>query len=307
MRKSLAFLAAALAFSAASQGAERQANPPLVSNGDTALTTTDFEAYLEKVPEKLRADFRANLERVKPTVDGLWVYRRMAKKARDAGLADDPAVAARVIQAQEIALAEAYMQLAEKKLNIPDLTSRARELYAVRQADFKVAEQVRVQHILVAVNDCRNAEQALARAKEIRARVAAADEKAFLAEVQKSSDDPSKKANNGDLGSVNPATFEAPFAAAVAKLKKSGEVSEPVETRYGYHILRFVSRQPEKVKPFAEVKDEIIAAERQKIVDTMRTAEVNAIRAEPGTHVHVENVEALSKTAKTGDAPARKQ
>ena len=307
MRKSLAFFAAALAFGSAAHGAERQANLPLVTNGDTALTTSDFEAYLEKVPEKLRNDFRANLERVKPTVDGLWVYRRMAKKARDSGLADDPAVAARVLQAQEVALAEAYMQLAEKKLNIPDLTSRARELYTARQADFKVPEQVRVQHILVAVNDCRNAEQALARAKEIRARVAAGDEKAFLAEVQKSSDDPSKKANNGDLGMANPTSFEAPFAAAVAKLKKAGDVSEPVETRYGYHIVRFVSRQPEKVKPFDEVKEDIIAAERQKIVDAMRTAEVNAIRAEPGTHVHVENVEALSKAVKAGDATARKQ
>src|SRR6185369_14783908 len=129
--------------------------------------------------------------------------------------------------------------------------------------------------------DCRNREMALQRASEIRARVAAGDEEAFLAEAQKSSDDPSAKKNKGDIGFAPVTAFEAPFAAAVAKLKRKGEVSEPVETKYGFHVIRFVGRQPERVKPFDEVKDGIIAAERQKLVDTFRTSEVNAVRADP--------------------------
>ena len=64
MKYVLAFLAAAVAFSGAAQGAERQGNAPLVVNGDTSLTTIDFEAYLDKIPPERRADFRANLERV---------------------------------------------------------------------------------------------------------------------------------------------------------------------------------------------------------------------------------------------------
>jgi len=269
------------------------------------LTTADFEAYLEKVPEKIRPSFRANLERVNPTVDGLWVYRLMAKKAREAGLADDPLVAARAAQASDAVLAEAYMKQAEKKIVFPDLTPRARELYAARQKDFTLPEQVHVQHILVATNDCRNAEQALARAKEIRARLEGADSKAFLAEAQKSSDDPSRKTNKGDLGMVATSTLEAPFVEAVSKMKVAGEVSAPFETRYGYHIVRFVARQPARVQTFDELKEDLVAAERQKLIDAARNAEVSAMRTDPGNHVYVENVEALAKGGK-GGTPASK-
>jgi hypothetical protein len=300
-------LVAAVAMIGMAAGAERPANPPLVVNGDLSLTTADFEAYLEKVPEKLRPDFRANLERVNPTVDGLWVYRMMAKKAREAGLADDPLVAARAAQASDAVLAEAYMKQAEKKIVIPDLTARARELYAVKQAEFTLPEQVHVQHILVATNDCRNDEQALARAKEIRARLEGADAKAFLSEAQKSSDDPSRKTNKGDLGMVAVTTLEAPFVAAVSKLKTAGEISAPFETRYGYHIVRFVARQPARVQTFDEVKEPLIAAERQKLLEAARAKEVSAMRNDPGTHVYVENVEALAKGGKgSGAKPASK-
>ena len=298
MRQYLAFLAAAVAWSGAAQGAEGQPNPPLVVNGDLSLTTADFEAYLDKVPEKLRGDLRSNPERVKPTIDGMWVYRMLAKKASDAGLAGDPVVAARVAQAQDAVLAEAYMRQAEKNLKVPDLTARAREVYAGHREDYKEPERVHVQHILVAVNDCRNAEQALQRAKEIRARVALADSAAFLAEAAKSSDDPSRKTNKGDLGLVPLSSFDAAFAAEVSKMKSPGEVSEPVDTRFGYHIVRFVARQAEKQKSFDEVKEGLIAAERQKLVDAIRAAELNAVRNDPGNHVHVENLQALTKAAK---------
>jgi parvulin-like peptidyl-prolyl isomerase len=298
VRQHLAFLAAAVAFGGAAQGAERQPNPPLVVNGNLSVTTADFEAYLQKVPEERRADFRANIERVKPTVDGLWVYRVLAKKARDAGLADDPIVAARVAQAQELVLAEVYMRQAEKSYTFPDLTSRAREVYAARLEDFKLPEKLHVQHILVTTNDCRNSEQALERAKEIRVRVANADSAAFLAEAAKSSDDPSKKTNKGDLGLVAVSQFDPAFVSAVSKMKRPGEVSEPFETKFGYHIVRFVAREPAKQKSFDEVKEELIAAERQKLIEAKRTAELNAVRNDPGNHVHVENVEALTKVAK---------
>ena len=296
MKAGSALLAAVIAFgNSTAFGAERQPDPPLVVNGDVSLTTIDFDAYLQKVPENLREDYRTNLTRVKPTVDGLWVQRAVGAKARAAGLADDPMVAARIRLAQDQILADAFLQQEEKKLKIPDLTARAQEIYKTRPQDFKVPEQVRVQHILVATN-CRGNAEALQRAKEIQARVANADEAAFLEEARKSSDDTSKEKNGGDLGMAPVTALEKPFADAVAKMKKAGEVSAPVETKYGFHIIRFVARQPERVKPFSEVKDALIAEERQKLIDAERTRQVNLVRDDPKTHLYLENVEALTRS-----------
>jgi hypothetical protein len=297
--KSLAFFAAAVAFCGAVSGAERQSDPPLVVNGDLSLTTADFEAYVQyTVPEKLRSDFRANVERIKPTVDSLWVFRVLAQKARESGVADDPIVAARARQAADKALAEAYVLEMEKKLKFPDFTARAREIYATRPDDFRNPEQVHVEHILVAVSECRNDEQARLRANEILARVRNADEKTFLEEAKKSSDDRAVKKNGGDLGLVPASSFEGSFAEAVAKMKQPGEIVGPVETRFGYHIVRFVAREPGKLKPFDEVKDGLIAAERQKAIDKFREEQLTLARNAPGNHVYIENVEALTKAAK---------
>jgi peptidyl-prolyl cis-trans isomerase C len=297
------FLAVVTA-SAGAFGAERPGDAPLVVNGELSLTTTDFEAYAEKVPDKLRGDFRADIERVKPTVDSLWVYRLIAKKARDAGLADDPLVAARATQAVDMVLAEAYFKQAEARMVIPDLAPRAREIYNARLEEFRLPEQVHVQHILVNMNDCRSPDQALQRAKEIRARLEGADEKAFAEEALNSSDDPSRKKNKGDLGLVAVTTLDPPFAEGVAKLKVPGQISEPIESRYGYHIVRFVERQPGKLKPFEEVKDALIAAERQKLIDAMRTAQLNAARNDPGNYLYMENVRALTKGASGTASPS---
>ena len=295
MKAGLALLAAVSAFGiTTAPGAERQPDLPLVVNGDVSLTTVDFEAYLQKVPENIREDFRRNASRVKPTVDGLWIQRAVAAKAQAGGLASDPVIAARIRQAADQILADAYLQQEDRKLKIPDLTARAQEIYKTRPEDFKVPEQVRVQHILVATS-CRGREEALQRAKEIHSRVASADEAAFLAEVEKSSDDLSKDKNKGDLGMAKVTSFEEPFAQAVAKMKKPGEVTGPIETKYGFHVIRFVARQPARVQPFAEVREALVAGERQRLIEAERTRQLDQVRNDPKTTLYLENVEALSR------------
>src|SRR5207237_9148832 len=136
---------ASLAFAVGAAWAAEGARPgdkPLVVNGDLALTTLDFDAYMERVPAAMRDEFRAKLERINPTIDALWVRRVMAQRARAAGLDKDAIVAARVRLAEEEVLAEAYMVEATKKVKTPNLEPRARELYKANVKDFTDPERV---------------------------------------------------------------------------------------------------------------------------------------------------------------------
>ncbi len=304
MTRGLSAILAAIAVSGSAWGAQPPADPPLVVNGDLALTANDFEAYLEKVPAKLRTDFRADLERVRKTVDGLWVQRMVAQRARAAGLAGDPLIAARLAQAQETVLVEAYMLQIEKDMKFPDLVPRAREVYKANPDNFKVPGRIHVQHILVDVK-CRNRDEAVKRAKEIHAEVTSGKED-FTAYAKRFSDDPSKDKNGGDLGFMQQSVFDEQFRTAVAKMAKPGEVSEPIETRFGFHVVRLVKREPDRVKSFDEVKDEIVALEKQKLVDEARTQVVQQVRADPKTYLHLENVESLADKSASRDAAPKK-
>jgi len=285
-------LAASIAFAVGAAWAAEGARPgdkPLVVNGDLALTTLDFDAYMQRVPVEKRDEFRAKLERINPTVDALWVRRVAAERARAAGLDKDPVVQARLRLAQEEILSDEYLADLGKKVKTPDLELRARELYKANTKQFTVPETVTGEHILISTKTYPR-DVALARAKEVRQRAAAGEDFRKLAE--KLTDNQSSIEIDGmplDL-IVNP------LPEAIAKLAP-GQDSEPLESQYGFHIFKLTKKTAPRVKTFDEVKDKIIAGEKQKYIDEERTAIVEAIRADPKNEVFVDNVRGLKTTA----------
>lgn len=290
-----ASIALAIGAAGAAEGVRPGADKPLVVNEDLSLTTLDFDAYMERVPAARRNEFRAEYEKINPTVDGLWIRRVLGARARSAGMEKDPIVAARIRQAQEDILAEAYMADFAKKVTFPNLEPRAREIYKANLKEFTRPDLYTAEHILVSTKT-HSKEAARARAQEAYRRAAAGED--FTKLANEFTDNQASIEING-----MPLTrFEKPLPEAVAKLSAPGDLMPPVETQYGFHVIKLKSKLPSQVKPFEEVKDDIIAVEKQKIVDEAKTAMVEKIRADPKTTLHIENVRALKSTFKVPSA-----
>jgi hypothetical protein len=90
-----------------------------------------------------------------------------------------------------------------------------------------------------------------AEAKALRAKIVAGSDFAELAKT--TSTDTGSGAQGGDLGCGDPSQFVAPFADAIRSLK-IGELSKPVATQFGFHLIEVKSR---KAATFAQVKDAI--------------------------------------------------
>jgi hypothetical protein len=174
-------IAFAVGAAMAAEGA-RPADKTLVDNGEVSLTTLDFDAYMQRVPAERRDEFRAEYEKINPTVDGLWMRRVMAARARAAGLDKDPLVAARVRLAEEDILAETYMADVARKVKVPDLEPRARELYKSHLKEFTSPELITGQHILVSIKNYPR-EVARARAQEVFERAKKGEDFAKLADL----------------------------------------------------------------------------------------------------------------------------
>ncbi|BDG38464.1 peptidylprolyl isomerase [Saccharococcus caldoxylosilyticus] len=113
--------------------------------------------------------------------------------------------------------------------------------------------KIRASHILV--KDEKTA-------KEIKAKLDKGEDFAKLAKQY--SQDPGSAANGGDLGWFGPGKMVKEFEDAAYKLKV-GQVSDPVKTDYGYHIIKVTAK--EKKKPFNEMKDEIEFEVKQRKLD----------------------------------------
>ena len=83
------------------------------------------------------------------------------------------------------------------------------------------------------------------------------------------------------------------FADAAFALKKVGDLSEPVLSSFGYHLIRLDGRKPGRVKSFDEVKEALVSEERGKYVAEQRDLAVTAIREDPMSRINQPAVDAL--------------
>lgn len=294
MSKSTFAIATSLLAAGLSFAAPLSPDTPLVEDPaiGVKVTALDFEGVLLRIPETARPEARSTYDRVATLVDQVYIPRLMATKARQAGIDKDPAVQRRLQQVQESLLTELYLQHFDKQVKMPDLEQRARELYKGNPSGFMKSEEVYVQHILVTLNG-RTREMALERAKQVHAEVVAAPADQFTALAKRLSEDPDAKKNSGDLGWSSPVGFEVPFAQKLATMKVKGEVSEPVETRFGFHIIKFVDRKAAYIAPFADVQQRIMAREKESILKEQRDLLLKNLRDSDTVVVYRANVESL--------------
>jgi parvulin-like peptidyl-prolyl isomerase len=215
----------------------------------------------------------------------------LAERARRAGIDKDPEVIARLHQAVDAILADRYMETeVVGKLVVPNLEKRAFEIYQADPKKFTLGETLNVQHILVSLRG-RTRDEAAARAAEAYDQ-ATKGSKEFLIYARLYSDDPDLGKNFGELGNRSPGSFTAEAWAIISKLKP-GEVGKPLETERGFHIFKVVDRKPERLRPFAEVKDRIIAEEALKFVNNRREEVVAEVRNDPNNAVSMDNIKKL--------------
>ena len=124
--------------------------------------------------------------------------------------------------------------------------------YEARKAGMTVPEQRRVRHILIA--DEGEGEEALARAEELRARILSGED--FEAVAREASDDPGSANRGGDLGYSGRGIWTPPFEEAAFSLPV-GELSEPVRSEFGVHLIRVEDVRAVRTPSFEEATPEL--------------------------------------------------
>lgn len=156
------------------------------------------------------------------------------------------------------------------------------ELKALYEKEIaNLAEQRRAAHILVEVNDKTDDAQAKARIEEIQQRLSKGEDFAKLA--KEFSQDPGSAANGGDLGFAGPGVYDPAFEDALYKLNKD-QVSAPVRTEYGYHLIKLLGVEAPEVPTFASLKDKLTHELKtqqveQKFVEVTKQLEDSAFEA----------------------------
>ena len=225
-------------------------------------------------PEERKEAF-SKVEAVSQAASNLAIRRTFAVDAQAAGLENDPSVQAALRIARDRVLSDALFRRmnAANKPKPEVLDALALATYRADPKRFEMPGETRARHILIK----RETPDAYKAAAEILVQLKAGAD--FERMASQRSEDPGSAAKGGDLGYFRQGRMVAPFDAAVAKLERPSDLSEVVETQFGYHIIKLDDRRSQGIRPYAEVKDVLRRELESKVLNDARLAEVERIRA----------------------------
>ena len=161
-----------------------------------------------------------------------------------------------------------YVVVDDSKVKVDITDADLQAVYNQRQELFKTTEQVDVSHILVKTKE---------QAEDLKKQMAKGVKFEDLA--KKFSDDPGSKDNGGQYKGVIKGQFVPEFEK-VAFAQELGKVSDPVQTKFGYHLIRTDAHRQARVKPLSEVKAELEPIVRAVKASGQVDALVNTVETE---------------------------
>lgn len=141
-----------------------------------------------------------------------------------------------------------------KTIDVTD--EKVKAFYDEQSAQYTTPERRKISHILFEINDKQDEKQALEKANQAKSTLAGKD---FAVVAVELSDDKLTGKNGGDLGLFSAGVMEKDFDAAAIALKQN-EVSVPVKSQFGYHLIKVTELIPAETKSFTSVKAEVTKA-----------------------------------------------
>lgn len=241
--------------------------------GGVFVSVDDVLSELQRVPVANRQIMMGRPDALQQTVNNLLVRRVLAKEAELDHLSRDSVVAATLAIARDRVLSDARLAKIDVQ-NTPSeqaLDAYARSVYQTSPARFEKPAQARARHILLPKDGADSLAKAQALLAELRSGAS------FEALAKAHSTDAGSAANGGDLGFFSAGKMVKPFEDAVDALAKSGDLSEPVESQFGYHIIKLEERREKGVQPYSEVRDQLLMEARAAIINEARVQKVQSL------------------------------
>jgi peptidyl-prolyl cis-trans isomerase C len=246
----------------------------LASRGEVAVSHREFDARMSLIPEQDRAPFLRDASRLERVLSEMLLQKQLARDATAAGFPDDELIRTRMELAATTELARAWLDHYVDKDGDADYEALAREQYLLDPSQYRSQPTIDVSHILISTKE-RDASEALALAEDLAERLAA-DPKAWEGLVMSHSEDPSAASNGGAFSKVKKGDMVKAFETAAFSLEV-GKISSPVQTQYGYHIIRLDAKYESEQLDFERVKTKLIERQRKAHKERIRLDYLNEL------------------------------
>jgi peptidyl-prolyl cis-trans isomerase C len=244
---------------AASPANDSARGPAVATVNGKPISQSEFDLYVETVEQQARRPIAE--EEKSQLLDQFISMRLAAEAAEKEGITKDAKVQDQLALARLNVLVDSGLQQWLEKHPVTDDELRP-------EYDAQVAQMPREYHARHILVDDQ------AKAEEITKQLQAGADFAKVAE--KNSKDPSGK-SGGDLGWFTLDSMVQPFSDAVAALEPGQMTAEPVQSQFGWHIIKLEDSRATEAPPFEEVKDRVkMIVQRKKLQNYLDELRKNA-------------------------------
>ncbi|MEX0954367.1 MAG: peptidylprolyl isomerase [Rhizobiaceae bacterium] len=225
-------------------------NGQSITEADIALAESELDAQFDQLsPEQRRA----------AAVSAMIEIKLAAAASVDAGVADDADFQRRMAFLRERALHSEFVKN-EIASTVTDEAVRAR--YDEEIAGAPMSNEVRASHILV-----KTEEEAADIIKQL-------EEGASFVELAKEKSSDGSAQNGGDLGFFGPGRMVPEFEKAAFALEVGAHTAEPVQSQFGYHVIKVTDKRPQQPPAFEQVQSQV----RSLLLREQYFSEIGALR-----------------------------
>ena len=239
--------------------------------GGVKLDEKYMKSYVDNLNEYLKARYNTP-ERKEELMSKITEGELVAMKAIKDGALNDPILLSQVKNtiARYYSGTKMKFQIEE---NVKISEDEMKKYYEEKKETFNTPENVKASHILIKVTDSRDKEAAKQLAEKVAAEAekGAKDAGSFAKLVEKYSEDEGSKKRGGDLGyferTEDGGKMVKEFSDGAFALQNVGDISKPVESEFGFHIIKLTGKKDKVEKTFEDVKMNIentLKAEKRK-------------------------------------------
>ena len=232
----------------------KAADDILARIGDRKITLQEFTKMIDRIPKRHRN--KTTLKVKSRMLDQMIESSLFAMEAREIKLDQDDDVQAQIRYSADHVLAFAYYnKIIHPELNITD--DDIKQYYKNNPNRFQEAEKVRASQILIRLKPDATKDEIMSvenHAEDLKKRLDKGEDFAELA--RKYSQDRGTKEKGGDMGFFTRKRRATPVSRAAFALKP-GQISNPVRSVAGYHIIMVTEKKPKGIQPLDSARKEI--------------------------------------------------
>lgn len=234
---------------------------PVVKMGDVVITHGELDAHINELPSDSRAQAVSSMERIDQMLQGLLLKKALYEAAVENGLLDEPELTFQALYAAADKLASEEMKRRVESRKLDNYEKQARELFLSQPDSFRPAPSYDFTHVLVSTTD-RSEADAMERILEVHNQIKDGVDLEEL--IEEYSEDDASTDSKGAYRNAELDSLDRNFSRALSRLEEPGDVSGPVRSRFGWHIIRLDARNEPPQPEWEDVRDEAVETARKQ-------------------------------------------